>query len=507
MTGFMRLAFGLVGALAVLSALLFGAPARAAAAPSWSGPIPETAASHMLAPPALAGTAEERAMIRAGYVQEEYLLSGTANIYREKGDRGLEVKASDIPYTTRLVLVRPKDGRRFNGIVQLGFTHPQLAGNQWARIDDYVLRTGSAYALLVIGGDPGTRERTTAQWPVTTPALFPWYDPVRYAAFRWPEDDGIRWDVIGQAATALRYPGRSGPLAGLGVRRIYMSGWSFLGSTVRSWINHGFHDRYRRRDGGPLIDGYLAGISASSVNAGHVPLNSSVGIPTDKATRMLRRIDSPVIELMSEMEALTNVDPQVPDIDSARGGHRLYELGGTSHGDSGVSGQTRSSVPQMLARNHPAAEAPVRCGVGDTDVPMRDVAQAALFNLDRWVSTGRAPPRAARLTLAPDGKDFARDSFGNPVGGVRAAQLDVPLVRYAEPDPSLCGGKVPRRSFKRLPVPAASLRQRYPGGRSDYLKRFDRRIDALVRDRWLLAPDAAAQKAAARRFADQAFGR
>jgi hypothetical protein len=500
----MRSGLTALAALAVLATLVLGARS-AAAATGWIGPIPETETSRMLGPPVLRGTAEEQAMVRAGYVQEEYLLSGEANVYREQSDGSLAVRTAAIPYTTRLVLVRPKDGRRFNGIVQLGFTHPQLAGNQWARIDEHVLRTGSAYALLVIGGDPGTRERSTPQWPVTTPLLFPWYDPVRYSAFRWPQDDGIRWDVIGQAASRLHYPTPSGPLAGLKVRRIYMSGWSFLGSTVRSWINYGFHDRYRRRDGGPLIDGYLAGISASSVDAGHVPLNSSVGVHADKAKRRLRSIDSPVIELMSEMEALTNVDPQVPDVDGVRGGHRLYELGGTSHGDSGVAGQTRSSVPQLLARRHPGVEPPVRCSVGDSDSPMRDVAQAALFNLDRWVATGRPPPRARRLALAPDGKDFVRDRFGNPLGGVRAAQLDVPLVRYGEPDPSLCGGQVPRRMLKRLPVSAALLRQAYPGGRSDYLARFDRSIEALVRARWLLSADAAAQKRAARRFADQAL--
>jgi hypothetical protein len=491
--------------VSALLAMLLGAPF--AQASKWVGPIPETASSHIFAPAVLPGTAEHQAMVKAGYVQEEYLLSGSANIYSERNGGGLAIRTPNLPYTTRMILVRPKDGRRFNGIVQLGFTHPQLASNQWGRIDAQVLRTGSAYALLVIGGDPGTRERSTPEWPVSTPLLFKWYDPVRYAAFSWPEDDGIRWDVIAEAARQLRQPPSGGPLAGLKVKRIYMSGWSFLGSTVRSWINHGFHDLHRRADGKPLIDGYLAGISASSVNAGHVPLNSSVGVPQGVAERSLRSIDVPVIELTSEMEALTNVDPQIPDIDSVSGGHRLYELGGTSHGDSGVAGQTRASVPQLVARKHPAAELPVRCSVEDSDVPMRDIADAALANLDRWVRRGIAPPRAERLGRAADGKDFVRDRFGNPVGGIRAAQLDVPLVHYGEPDPALCGGKVPRRMLKRLPVSTMLLKDAYPGGKADYLRRVDRRLEALVRERWLLRLDAEAQKKAARRFAEQAFGR
>jgi hypothetical protein len=56
-----------------------------------------------------------------------------------------------------------------------------------------------------------------------------------------------------------------------------------------------------------------------------------------------------------------------------------------------------------------------------------------------------------------------------------------------------------------LPVDPALIARTYPGGRAQYLARFDARVDALVRQRWLLAPDAAAQKQAARRYADQAF--
>jgi hypothetical protein len=485
-------------------ALVLGHAPAMAQDPRWMGPLPATAQSPIFAPVVLPGTAEDAAMKRAGYMQEEFLLTGKANIYSETGGAALAVKQADLPYTTRLVIVRPRDPRRFNGIVQLGFTHPQLASAQWGRIDAQVLRSGSAYALLVIGGDAGTRERSTAQWPVSTPLLFQWYDAHRYAAFTWPSDDGIRWDVIGQAATLLRTSGATGPLAGLKVRRIYMSGWSFLGSTIRSWINFGFHDRYRRADGGPLIDGYLIGISAGSVTAGNVPLNSS-DPAVDHTHDLLRQIDSPVIELTSEMEAITNVQPQRPDSDAAKGAHRLYELGGVSHGDSGISGQIRAASVQLAMRQHPAVEAAVRCSVDDSDTPMRDVAQAALVNLDRWVSTGKAPPHALRLQVAPGGKDYVRDAFGNPVGGVRVAQLDVPLVHYAEPPAQLCGGQIPRRTLKRLSVDPQVLRAAYPGGKTEYLAKLRRRLDQLTREGWLLTPDAAAQYVRAQAYAAQAF--
>lgn len=499
------LSLPLLALTALPAAARAGTVAPAAEAPRWSGPVAETATSRIFAPIVLAGTAEDRALQAAGYVQEEYFLSGRANLYGEQADGALFVRAAGVPYATRLVIVRPRDPARFNGIVHLAFQHPNLAGTQWGRIDSLVLRSGAAYAVVVNGADLPSRAQSSAALPMATPWLFQWYDGARYAALDLPIDDGVRWDIMGQAAGLLRDPGGTGPLAGWTVRHVYGSGWSFLGSTWRSWINYGFHDRFRRADGSPVIDGYLIGISAGSVPAGAVPLNATDPV-RNRSRDLLRPIDRPVIELTSEMEAITNVSPQRGDVDTVAGGHRIYELGGVSHGDSGVAGQIRPATVQLRERGHGAVDAAVTCAVGDSDVPMRDVAQAALVNIDRWVETGQAPPRAPRLRVAADGKDYVRDLFGNPLGGVRAAQLDVPLVRYAEPGAALCGGKVPRRAFKRLPVGAAVLRGAYPGGAREYLRKFDARLAALVKAGWLLAPDAAAQARAARANAAAAFG-
>lgn len=216
-------------------------------------------------------------------------------------------------------------------------------------------------------------------------------------------------------------------------------------------------------------------------------------------------IDSPVIELTSEMEAITQIYPQRPESDGVKGGHRLYQLGGVSHRDSGVDSQTDPSHEQLEARQHPRVDPEVACTVGFSDVPMRDVAQAALVNLDRWVETGQAPPRAAALQVQPDRKDYLRDQYGNALGGIRAAQLDVPLVRYNAAPKELCGGKEPRRKLSRLPLADGQLQAAYPGGKAQYLAKFRARIGELVRQRWLLQADADAELVRAARLADQAF--
>ncbi|MBN9146381.1 MULTISPECIES: alpha/beta hydrolase domain-containing protein [unclassified Novosphingobium] len=487
---------------ALFATAMMAAPA-AAQPLHWSAPVPQTASSQIFAPLVLNGTKEAEALARAGYVQEEYFINGKGAIYTEKEDGSLAVRQGDVSYATRIILIRPRDSKRFNGIVHLAFQHPNLAGTQWGRIDSLVLRSGAVYAMAINGSDAPSRKASTPATPIATTDLPQWFDAKRYAGFNIPKDDGIRWDIIGQVAAALRDPAKGSPLAGWKVRRVYGSGWSFLGSQWRSWINFGFHDRYRRPDGSPVIDGYLIGISAGAVDAGHVPLNSTDPVK-DRHQQKLRMIDAPVIELTSEMEAITNIHPLREQTDAAKGGYRIYELGGVSHGDSGVTGQVRPSTWQLLARRHAGVEPVPVCSVEDSDSPMRDVAQAALVNIDRWVSTGTPAPHAERMQVA--GKDYARDAFGNPIGGVRVAQLDVPLVRYGEPPASSCGGKIPRRNLKRLPVDPALIAQTYPGGRAEYLARFDARVDALVAGHWLLAPDAAAEKREARRFADQAFG-
>jgi hypothetical protein len=55
------------------------------------------------------------------YVEEEYLVSGAANIYRYTNDAAqspeVEVDTADEPYTTRILLRRPASPDRFNGTV------------------------------------------------------------------------------------------------------------------------------------------------------------------------------------------------------------------------------------------------------------------------------------------------------------------------------------------------------------------------------------------------------
>ena len=493
----------------ILAAALFAA-GPAAAAPPRVAPAPAvTAASQIYGDPALPGTPEAAELAARGYVREELLMSGTADVYGYDAKGVARIETPGVPYTTRLIVIRPRSAANFSGSVQLNPFHPVNGQGVWSSVRDYVLAHGDAYVGVMIGGDATTRGIPAGQPPLSAPLVLPWFDPVRYAAIRWPDEDGIRWDVFAQAAQAVRQPGAVlGPLT---AERVYASGWSFTGSFLRTFINEGFHDRLRDARGRPLIDGYLIGISSSSFRSGYVPINAyTPNLEPDDPRRQNRAIDAPVIQLMSENEAITNREPQTPDSDGPGRRTRLYEVPGLTHGSGGRT-QTDVTGQQRARRTGgpPPAPPTSACPFPITDVDMSHFGQASLANLDRWVRTGAPPPRAPRMRVDAA---FAqvRDAQGNTLGGLRPAQLAVPLARYGEPADGACAPRAglgsPAIQMRRIPLSAEALRALYPGGAADYLAKFDAHLEAMVREGWLLAADAAREKAQARTAARTAFG-
>ena len=52
------------------------------------------------------------------YVEEEYFVSGIANVYDFDGDSKIMVKAADAPYTTRILVRRPASPHEYFGRVE-----------------------------------------------------------------------------------------------------------------------------------------------------------------------------------------------------------------------------------------------------------------------------------------------------------------------------------------------------------------------------------------------------
>jgi hypothetical protein len=98
------------------------------------------------------------------------------------------------------------------------------------------------------------------------------------------------------------------------------------------------------------------------------------------------------------------------------------------------------------------------------------------------------PPRADRLEL--DAHGFAAtDDHGNNQGGVRCAQLDVPHSTYLPNPPKADGTPSYITVGSDEPFDAQTLRRLY-GDSASYVERFNRRLDELIDEGWLLAEDA-----------------
>jgi Alpha/beta hydrolase domain len=123
--------------------------------------------------------------------------------------------------------------------------------------------------------------------------------------------------------------------------------------------------------------------------------------------------------------------------------------------------------------------------------PSAPLYKAALHNLVEWIVRGVAPPRASRITRTHGA--IVRDRFGNARGGVRSPYVDTPVVRYVAAAPVVDNDRSRAMFGLQQPLAAASLRRLYRS-RENYLARFNRGIDRMARERWLLTEDAAKLK-------------
>jgi hypothetical protein len=420
------------------------------------------------------GRAPARSLAAAGYTEEEHWVAGTADLYGSDGAVTV-VRKEDVPYTTRLVVRKPEPALA-TGDVLVEPLHP--AGDMassWPRLGAMLLREGWTWIGLTcdVAGLAATKDR----------------DGDRYGHLDLPHR-GLGFDVMAQVVAWLRRSRE--PLPGVRADHVFMSGASYTGTFQRVFLADGFHDRARRPDGRPAVEGYLIQISSGAfMLGGYLPLNGHDPVPpAGDPRRIVRGHDVPVIELLSEGEAETNRDSRRPDADEPGDRYRLYEVPGACHMSAGERG----------------TNLPVRATVEEpSDFPMYALAGGALAALRRWAVDGVTPPRADRIELHDDpdagpkgSRDEAlpakRDEHGNALGGVRSPHVDVPVARYF-PHSTLQnpeeGGRLDigdlMGSMERFTP--ERLRALY-GTPATYRARYEEGIGRLLDERWILDGDA-----------------
>jgi len=452
--------------------------------PDYTGPIPVTVESWPL-------MADDRLqhpvdLAAAGYVEEEFFVTGRANVYDWDEDDGATIRSSGAPYTTRILVRRPLDAGRSSGnaYVELGNNARQYDwGFSWSLSHEYFIENGDTWVLVTYNAVAIEGLKT--------------FDPERYQALGFPNpnpqpcgrganvpssENGLRWDMLSQVGALLR--DREGPTSG--IERVYaMSHGPELPTYVQS-----VHRQALLDGGRPIYDGFILHRHnrLTSLNeCGAVPL-------PDDARHVIRNAGVPVVRIVAETDVLGTRSLRRDDSDAPGDEYRLYEVAGAPHADGAfyrhipvVEDQQALGTTPFLSywpfADQCVPEIPVQ------DFPLMSyVVNAAIRNLDVWVRDGVPAPRAARVEIrnAPSSDAaLAADEFGNALGGVRSSYLDVPSAHYVT---STGGPGGCRNMGYSEPFGWERLERTYSSFGA-YRERVRESVGRLVEDRWLRTED------------------
>lgn len=514
----------LVGAAAGGSALLAGGlsgPAIAAAPDmklTFEGPLPVTAASKPFGT-AMDGGAREALARRYGYIEEEYLVSGVADVFGPgtKSPVSPALDAMDViaalqalsqrvdvavPFATRLIVLRPADMGKFSEVVHLNPFH-NLSG--YTGVERNLLRNGDVWMGMEVNS--GTRFGVEER-PSGGIANLRSFDPGRYGKLSIPAGKPADWpdltgnqlgeayktinfgrrvdgkkreselriflqeisrsyaqapDIMIKMTEALRSNAPGNPLHGHKVRRIYTSGASGQSTILCPFVNY-HHERARDLLGHVPFDGYM-------IKVGQIPTHRPSG--------------AAFVGVMSEAEVVA-VKPAhlVGYADSEEPMYRYYEIAGVGHGLT-----SRPNAAERIGKLVPKGVSGISDIEGATQFQPYDKVSVPVVwgmwrNIYDYVENGVSMPRAPRVDRDPSASDgIARDRFGNATGGLRLPWLDFPDARYVgaiSDENPLEGGM--------QPFGEAQLAKLY-GSPAVYSKKVDARLEQMVRERWIEARD------------------
>jgi hypothetical protein len=422
---------------------------------------------------------------RIGYVEEEYLISGAANVYDWPAAGAVVVRTPNVPYTTRLLIRRPANRSKFSGTVAVEMQNP-------SNLFDLNLGWTISHKEFARNGDVWVG--ITAK-PTSVVALKA-FNPTRYAALNWanplPLDDarncstvardserttenGLVWDMNTQVGAWLLSRDSSNPLLyGVGanaphpVQHLIGWGYSQTGGYLYTYIN-AIHPLDIKANGKPIFDAYLVATAS-----GPTPINQCAApIPQGDPRRQIQNVNVPVVRIMTTSDYLGSMAARLPD----SGLTRNYEIAGAAH-----------ATPDEL--NFAAAPAdiekagrpvpPMSCNEGPRSrFPNGPAFNAIFHNLDLWVRKGIPAPVAEQIQVT-DGKPVL-DKFGNVSGGVRSPFVDVPTSTWY--------GNSTGESFCRIAGHEVPLKDLPYASHKAYVQAVKEDVNKLVKEGFLIRED------------------
>lgn len=345
---------------------------------------------------------------QAGYVEEEFFFEGTARRFNTQGDNAMDGKLVDggHAYRTRMIVRRPKDMKKFNGVVLAEWQNVTAGYDldaMWGGSYEHIMRSGYVWVGISAQRVGVNRE----------PNGLKVWSPVRYGALDVTDngavtDDALSYDIFAQGMEAVRDPQGVNVLGGAIPKTIIAMGASQSAGRLGTYIN-ALH-----KELGTPVSAYLLMIGGA---------------------RVRDDLNVPVFKLLSETDVPGQVRSRQPDTDK----FRHWEVTGASHS----SRRTSMNAGPLTKRDHVERAAAVCTYPTYPRVPMNYAMAAVYDHMTAWVQKGTLPPIAPRMEVEvsapppvaaapadpaapprPAAAVIKRDARGNALGGIRMAEVD-----------------------------------------------------------------------------------
>ncbi|WP_195852665.1 alpha/beta hydrolase domain-containing protein [Aerococcus sanguinicola] len=458
---------------------------------NWEGPLPVTADSHPFS--SMAYAREPLDLSAYGYVEEEYLQAGRANVYQDLG-QGLALKDQDLDYCTRIMVRKPAQADQFSGRVYLDIYNASNGydiEDIWRRSYQHILGNGHIYigisskpinALSLKNFDYGRYEKIN--WASRQAAPQP--ATVNQQMSIPGTEEGLVWDMISQLAWGMR-AGQAPFLEGLDLKEVYLTGQSQSAMYLNTYLYY-FEDILSQAFDQPLFDGYLSvvgyGVMRSLDQQDDEERMFAVREQAFKPSQV------PVLYLSSEgdINLFGTMKPSTIKTETVNPMSRHYELAGSPHTDP---------ASPLIPDNSEIAKTknPPKILDGEYHYTVNDLQLAYYVNscmewLHDWAIEGREAPASQLIDRDAQGQ-VCRDEYGNAKGGLRSLYVDVPIAHYhanAQADDSQIDQNVGNVNGSMTYFTEEELADRYRDG-TDYLEQFKQRLDQALEAKELTAAD------------------
>jgi hypothetical protein len=408
-----------------------------------------------------------------GYSEKEYFYRGEATAYDVPGGMTMDGKwtlteSTKAPYKTRLVVRRPKNAAKFNGVVIVEWYNvtggidadPGFMYN-WEELlrEGYAWVGVSAQASGIQGG--GLSFGLLFGAP---PPLKDW-DTARYGSLSHP-GDAYSYDIFTRAGQIVRGAGEVDVLEGLKPKRLIAYGESQSAGRLTSYVN-GVHPLVK------VYDGFF--IHSRNGSSASFADGATMGFGGGAATAVQIRDDikAPVFQFQTETDVFGGfVQARQPDTDRLR----TWEVAGTSHIDEHSVGNDEAAAAAGFGM--------VPCE-NVNNGPMHFVIKAAVHELNLWIADGTEPAKGAVLTAGANGGPMT-DENGNTLGGVRTPHVDVPISTLSGQAPA--GNLLCSLFGSTVPFTPEKLMELYPT-HDDYVMKVDASARKALDARFMLKPE------------------